>query len=321
MLMNKINKASIELKPFVVSNAENKLFIRIISLFTLLTVIFAIIIKNTAVPTLTREEKVKIPPQLTKFIERVEIRKKTKPIEEIKEKIKEIVKEAPKKSQKKQQDLPVIKTEKQKVELAREKAKNSGLLAMQDELAQLREISKVSLSDQVQPLSTLGSVADDALSSTQSGEKFVGTTAALNNNEISQEIGKQVELTKRRITEIADKEVFNNNDDINNEDSDNNVVLSGRDVESIRQILDRNKGAFYTIYRRALRKDPSLEGKVELLIVVASDGSVSSCSIISSELNSPSLERKLLARVKLINFGEQNVGETSINYSFNFLPF
>lgn len=320
MLMNKINKASIELKPFVVSNAENKLFIRIISLFTLLTVIFAIIIKNTAVPTLTREEKVKIPPQLTKFIERVEIRKKTKPIEEIKE-TKETIKEAPKKSQKKQQDLPVIKTEKQKVELAREKAKNSGLLAMQDELAQLRDISKVSLSDQVQPLSTLGSVADDALSSTQSGEKFVGTTAALNNNEISQEIGKQVELTKRRITEIADKEVFNNNDDINNEDSDNNVVLSGRDVESIRQILDRNKGAFYTIYRRALRKDPSLEGKVELLIVVASDGSVSSCSIISSELNSPSLERKLLARVKLINFGEQNVGETSINYSFNFLPF
>lgn len=36
---------------------------------------------------------------------------------------------------------------------------------------------------------------------------------------------------------------------------------------------------FYTIYRRALRKEPSLEGKVNMLIVVAADGAVTSCEI------------------------------------------
>ena len=191
---------------------------------------------------------------------------------------------------------------------------------MQDDLAQLREIAQMTMPDNTQPLSTQGSqvaVADVV----SNDEKFVGTTAALDNTNISQTVDKPVDLTKHQLLELSPKEIITDADYDNNQETQDNLIVSGRNIESIRKVLDRNKGAFYTIYRRALRKDPSLEGKVELLIVVAPNGSVSSCSILSSELDSPALERKLLARVKLINFGAQNVDETSINYSFNFLPF
>lgn len=318
--MSQVNTNRIEMVSWGKDSGENKLFTRITWLFVVITFVFSFIVKNVTVPTLTREEKAKIPPQLTKFIERVKIEEKPKP-KPIEEKKKEIIKEeVAKPVEKKPLVKPVVQTQEKRVEVAREKAKNSGLLAMQDDLAQLREIAQMTMPDNTQPLSTQGSkvaVADVV----SNNEKFVGTTAVLDNANINQTVDKPVDLTKHQLLELSPKEIIADADYDENQETKDNFIVSGRNVESIRKVLDRNKGAFYTIYRRALRKDPSLEGKVELLIVVAPNGSVSSCSILSSELDSPELERKLLARVKLINFGAQNVDETSINYSFNFLPF
>ncbi len=318
--MSQVNTNRIEMVSWGKDSGENKLFTRITWLFVVITFVFAFIVKNVTVPTLTREEKAKIPPQLTKFIERVKIEERPKP-KPIEEKKKEIIKEeVAKPVEKKPLVKPVVQTQEKRVEVAREKAKNSGLLAMQDDLAQLRDIAQMTMPDNTQPLSTQGSkvaVADVV----SNNEKFVGTTAVLDNANINQTVDKPVDLTKHQLLELSPKEIIADADYDENQETKDNFIVSGRNVESIRKVLDRNKGAFYTIYRRALRKDPSLEGKVELLIVVAPNGSVSSCSILSSELDSPELERKLLARVKLINFGAQNVDETSINYSFNFLPF
>lgn len=318
--MSQVNTNRIEMVSWGKDSGENKLFTRITWLFVVITFVFSFIVKNVTVPTLTREEKAKIPPQLTKFIERVKIEEKPKP-KPIEEKKKEIIKEeVAKPVEKKPLVKPVVQTQEKRVEVAREKAKNSGLLAMQDDLAQLRDIAQMTMPDNTQPLSTQGSkvaVADVV----SNNEKFVGTTAVLDNANINQTVDNPVDLTKHQLLELSPKEIIADADYDENQETKDNFIVSGRNVESIRKVLDRNKGAFYTIYRRALRKDPSLEGKVELLIVVAPNGSVSSCSILSSELDSPELERKLLARVKLINFGAQNVDETSINYSFNFLPF
>ncbi|MGB0898895.1 MAG: hypothetical protein ACPGSN_06560 [Psychrobium sp.] len=86
------------------------------------------------------------------------------------------------------------------------------------------------------------------------------------------------------------------------------VLSSGRDVEINRKVLDRNKGAV-------------IGKSVEMLIVYAPNGRVSDCSFVSSELNDSPLENKLITRLKLINFGAVKLEETSINYSFIFLPF
>ncbi|MGB1298121.1 MAG: AgmX/PglI C-terminal domain-containing protein [Psychrobium sp.] len=319
--MAQVNANSLTLSHWGESHLENKLFTQITWLFLIVTVVLAVVVKVVAVPELTREEKAKIPPQLTKFIERVKIEEKPKPtpVEEKPEEIKEEPKpvEKPKPEPKPVEPKP-IETQEQRVEKAREQAKKAGLLAMQDDLAQLREIAKMTAPTTTEPLSTQGQQAavNDA---EPKSEAFVAGAAQLDNSKVSQTVGKRVELTSRDVTTVAAAEVSEQGGDVDVEQEQ--AVSGGRDVESIRKVLDRNKGAFYTIYRRALRKDPSLEGKVEMLIVVAPNGRVSDCRILSSELNDPSLEKKLLARVKLINFGAQNVEETSINYSFNFLPF
>lgn len=94
-----------------------------------------------------------------------------------------------------------------------------------------------------------------------------------------------------------------------------------RSEEQMRKVMDKNKSAMFSIYNRALRKDPTLEGKVVFEMVIEPDGRISSAKIVSSDLKNPALEARLLARIKLINFGEQAVRQTKLIFSFDFLPY
>ena len=94
-----------------------------------------------------------------------------------------------------------------------------------------------------------------------------------------------------------------------------------RSEEAIRAILDQNKAALYAIYNRALREDPSLQGKVTFKLVIEPNGSVSACSIVSSELNDTALGSKLINRIKLIDFGAADVAATTTQWAIDFLPY
>ena len=91
-------------------------------------------------------------------------------------------------------------------------------------------------------------------------------------------------------------------------------------MEELRLVFDKNKRAIYMLYNRALRKDPSLQGKVVLELTIAPSGRVTHCRVVSSEINSSELVRKLVARVKLFNFGAKNVGVMRVNYPIDFFP-
>ena len=78
-----------------------------------------------------------------------------------------------------------------------------------------------------------------------------------------------------------------------------------RSQEEIQELLDRNKGAMYTLYDRELRKDASLQGKLVMSITIAPQGHVTRCVILSSELNSVSLQQQLVALVSRMNFGNK----------------
>ena len=97
-------------------------------------------------------------------------------------------------------------------------------------------------------------------------------------------------------------------------------LLAGRTLEEIQLVFDRNKGAIYTIYNRALRDNPSLRGKMLVNMTIAPDGSVTRCVLVSSELGDPELERKVIARVMLINFGAKSVPPFTLDYPIYFLP-
>ena len=78
-----------------------------------------------------------------------------------------------------------------------------------------------------------------------------------------------------------------------------------RSQEEIQELLDRNKGAMYTLYNRELRKNTSLQGKLVMSITIAPSGTVTRCVILSSGLDSVSLEQQLVALIKRIDFGDR----------------
>jgi len=95
---------------------------------------------------------------------------------------------------------------------------------------------------------------------------------------------------------------------------------ASRSIEDIRLVFERNKGAIYAIYNRALREDPALQGKVVFELRIAPAGNVESVRIVSSELKTGDLEQKLLARIRQFDFGAKDVDTTVITYPVDFLP-
>lgn len=95
---------------------------------------------------------------------------------------------------------------------------------------------------------------------------------------------------------------------------------ASRSIEEIKLVFERNKGAIYAIYNRALRDEPSLQGKVVLKLVISPSGQVTDLRVVSSELHDSELERKLLARIRQFDFGAKDVATLEINWPVDFLP-
>ena len=98
-------------------------------------------------------------------------------------------------------------------------------------------------------------------------------------------------------------------------------TMAQRSDEEIQVIFDRYKDALYRIYNRELRKNSFLKGKLVLQLTIEPDGNVSKCIVVSSDLNSHELEKKIIARVLRFNFGDkQGATKLTIVYPIEFLP-
>jgi protein TonB len=95
---------------------------------------------------------------------------------------------------------------------------------------------------------------------------------------------------------------------------------ASRSREEIELVFDKNKGVIFALYNRALRVDPSLEGKLVLRLTISPDGAVTFCEVVSSELGDPDLENKLVARVKLFRFEAKNVESITTTKPIDFFP-
>jgi hypothetical protein len=96
--------------------------------------------------------------------------------------------------------------------------------------------------------------------------------------------------------------------------------ISGRTLEEIQLVFDRSKGAFYTMYTREQRTRPDMVGKMVVRLTIAPSGAVTRATLVTSELNNLEFERKVIARVLLLNFGAKDVGEFTIDYPIIFFP-
>jgi periplasmic protein TonB len=95
---------------------------------------------------------------------------------------------------------------------------------------------------------------------------------------------------------------------------------ASRSIEDVKLVFERNKGAIYAIYNRALRDDPALQGKVVIELKIAPGGQVESLRIVSSELKAEELEKKLLARIRSFDFGAKEVETLVVTWPLDFLP-
>jgi TonB family protein len=95
---------------------------------------------------------------------------------------------------------------------------------------------------------------------------------------------------------------------------------ASRSEEEIALVFDRNKGAIDALYARALRERADLSGKIVLQLTISPAGEVTDCRLLSSELNDPDLERKIVMRVKLFRFEAKDVEAITARKTLEFFP-
>lgn len=197
--------------------------------------------------------------------------------------------------------------EPQSQQQARNKALQSGLLAMRDELSSLRE--------RVQdPAPAARQLAEADRQAYRTERKLVGG----GDNSRSGGIESASQGAVSGDLNLGSKTVAGVGSTLAEEEA--RLTAQGRSEESIRAVQERIKGALFSIYNRALRKDPLLQGEVVFRLIIEPDGAVSSVTIMRAGLEDPSLQRKLSARLRAINFGPAQVGRTATDWVFDFQP-
>ncbi|MCP5161838.1 MAG: AgmX/PglI C-terminal domain-containing protein [Hahellaceae bacterium] len=309
------------LLPWTQLPDESRRFRRVLLALFVVTLPLALIIPSLKVPEPDRAQLEALPPQLAKVILQkkveppppppVEPKEEEKPPEPKVEEPPKVV-EKPKVEVKKPPEKPKEKPTEKQVEKAIEVAKKSGLLAMQDDLADMRQMmDTTSLATAPQKRAKTIAATANAIDSNLALAGSGGVvTSGVGPNEA-------VVLSERDAVALVQTDEDKAVADAIQTQKKPSKERSG---DNIRRTMDKNKSSLYAIYNRALRKNPGLEGKVVLELTIESSGVVSDCKVISSDLQNADLEKKLVARVKLINFGKLNVDKKIVRLPIEFFP-
>ena len=296
--------------PWTISEEEQERYRRLLKRIFIFFLIFGIVMPFLPVPTIEREAMEEVPPRLAKLIlERQEAPPPAPPVKAPEPEPQAVqAKPVPKKPEPK----PVTKT----AESARKKAELSGLLAFKDDLADLRDDS-VTASLQKSAKLTAGVTSGVKVSQRSLvTSNLAGGSGGINTARLSRDTGGGG-LAGRSTTQVSSPV---GGGDVGGSIRRGGSGQAARSIEEIKLIFDKNKAAIYALYNRALREDPTLQGKVILKLTIAPSGRVTACEVVTSELRVPDLERKLVARVRLFDFGEKNVGLMVVTYPIDFLP-
>jgi outer membrane biosynthesis protein TonB len=202
---------------------------------------------------------------------------------------------------------------------AREKAAVSGLLQFKDSFADMRDavdVGKLNDTGAIRRGTGDAATLDRSLLTSNHGTRSAGVNVAA----LSRNTGG-VALAGRETTRVdAPAGAVGNGGTHATKNSSNVIDPRERSIEDIRRVFDANKGAIFAIYNRALRQDPSLQGKVVLELQIDPAGRVLECRVVSSELPDATLMEKIVSRIRMFDFGKRDVGTTTISYPVQFLP-
>ena len=309
--------------PWVESNSDQQ-FLKILLVFLLVFSLLSVVVARVTLPELTRAEKEMLPPQLARIVMEQKLVapepivpppvEEKKIIEAPKENVTTEITPKPIKENSTVQLDSQIKNNADTTAKAISVAKRSGLLAVANELNDLQNTESITANAKAELITSNVESATHKVDA-------VTTSADRQHKKINQDeiIGsvQQTELqarttqTKTAATEKAAKD-------------DANLVgaggSGGRASSDISLVFNKNKTGLHSLYERERRKNSSLKGKIIFQLTIESSGKVSSVKILSSELNNPELEARIIARIKLFLFSPSSGNPVILDYPIEFIP-
>jgi protein TonB len=204
-----------------------------------------------------------------------------------------------------------------KVQQARLKAEKAGINQFKDALADLREKTPI---DEGQTKNLTGAVGADSHAERSLITSKVGAASSGITSTSSAGFGTGAGSLTGHQTATVTSAIAHSGLDDRGATRTGSSGKAARSREEIELVFDRNKGAIYTLYARALREHPELQGKLVLEFTIAPSGEVTMCRVVSSELHNEELESKIIARVKSFRFEPKDVETITTTKPIDFFP-
>jgi len=289
-----------------VDHRFNLIFI-IVFAFALIT---GIVLSSIKIPLEIRKAHTPVPERIAKFILEKEkpkvVKVKSKPLP--KPKLKPRIKKKPPRKKVKKKRLT------KELKKARKKAESSGLLALSNVLADLMDTSAVTamVSGHTSSSSTKAASLNKSLLTKGTG---VGS-GGINSDKYAIGVG-HTRLSNKELKAFRDSLLAKNASKKPKRQASKATI---RLEEQVTIVFDQNKSKLYSLYNRARRKNPGLKGKIILEITIAPNGKVINVKILVTELNNPSLEQRIVARVRQFNFGQSGTETITVTFPIEFIP-
>jgi len=201
---------------------------------------------------------------------------------------------------------------------ARDKASQSGLLALSSELLDLIDTSDIDKSIGVKTKKSTGLARKVATIGGGLLTAGVGKgSGGVSNSDYVAGVGT-TQLSARELTSLKDAMI--DDDLIVEASSSSGDDGRGRSQEEVSVVFDQNKGGLYSVYNREQRKNPGLRGMLVLEVTIAPDGTVTDVRIASSQLNDPAFERRIVSRVRGFRFIAKDVEPVTVTFPIEFVP-
>lgn len=285
----------------------------ILALLGLLCLFLIIMIENTTVPKVDRTAE-EVPERLARLV--VERKKEEPPPppppEPEPEKPQQEVKPEPKpepipEPQRRPPPTP------ERVEQARERAKQE-LQVFEDSLSGLRDMAPVVQGRELRRGGDEAATLQRDLLTSRAGSRSGGIATG----SVSSGGGGSGTLSSGQVAQVESSIASNAEAAATVRQSSDGK--SRRTEEQIRRTFDRYAGRINSVYQRALRSNPALQGTVIVSLVIEPDGSVSGATVKSTELNDPELERRVITVIRSMDFGNLPVETWRGDYPINFFP-
>lgn len=98
------------------------------------------------------------------------------------------------------------------------------------------------------------------------------------------------------------------------------IILGALELEEVERVVKSHLAQFRYCYQKELNRDPTLEGRIVVKFVIASDGTVSSIKVDGSSMDNAIVEECLCQRFMRLQFPTPKQGIVIVKYTLTFDP-